>query len=508
MTAVDDHAARVETRVREVHDIVARVRASKYIPFEPTEKQWLFLTDPHFEVMTGGSTGPGKSVALLMDALAYADIPGYNALMLRRTFPELSGPDGLIAEARSWLGGTDAYATDGGRRWTFPNSSSLSFGHMDVDDDRFKYASSQYSRIYFDELTSFSLVQYTFMFTRIRKPVRRMSIPLAMRSATNPIGRGLKWVRERFVDGPDTSGLHDSALQLAVGGTTESPIIVRNFIPALASDNPYLDQGSYELSMAMLDPVTKSRLKHGRWDVAASGNFYDLTNLGVIYSFTPTGPTILVRAWDTAATEGGGDYTVGLLLAFGRATLRFTVVDVCRGQWGPAQLEEMMAATANSDAARFGAVRQVLEQEPGSSGKLAARDLGRRVLAGHEVVSRTSTGPKAERARLPAALIDQGDVDIVLAPWNGDFRNELVGFAENPKESGEHDDIVDALSAACHEIRRMIGASSTADTSAVDTFRRMSVVTGDAARSPVPRPAAVFGGPPSSSPFGSTPFRR
>lgn len=56
----DDHRQRVAIRVREVHDIVARVRASKYIPWEPTEKQWLFLTDPHFEVMFGGSTGPGK----------------------------------------------------------------------------------------------------------------------------------------------------------------------------------------------------------------------------------------------------------------------------------------------------------------------------------------------------------------------------------------------------------------------------------------------------------------
>lgn len=507
MTTTEDHAARVEIRVREVHDIVARIRSSRHIPFEPTEKQWMFLTDPHFEVMTGGSTGPGKSVALLMDALAYVNEPGYNALMLRRTFPELSGPDGLIAEARSWLGGTDAQASDGGRRWTFPNQSSLSFGHMDTDDDRFKYASSQYSRIYFDELTTFSLTQYTFMFTRIRKPVRRMTIPLAMRSATNPIGRGLKWVRERFVDGSDISGLHDAGLQAAVGGTAQRPIIVRNFIPALASDNPYLDQGSYELSMAMLDPLTKARLKHGRWDVSASGNFYDLTNLGMAYTFTPTGPVVMVRAWDTAATDGAGDYTVGMLVAFDRASLRYTVVDMARGQWAPAQLESMMAATANADADRFGSVRQVLEQEPGSSGKLAARDLGRRVLAGHEVVSRTATGAKAERARLSSALIDRGDVDLVLAPWNGDFRDELVAFAENPKESGEHDDIVDALSAACHEIRRMIGSQSTADTSAVDTFRRMSVVTGDAARSAQPRPAHMFGGPPSSSPFGNG-FRR
>lgn len=486
-----EHRQRVEIRVREVHDIVARVRASPYIPWEPTEKQWQFLTDSHFEVMLGGAAGPGKSVALLMDALAYVNEPGYHCLMLRRTFPELSGPDGLIAEARSWLGHTDAYASDGQKRWTFPSSATLNFGHIENEDDKFKYASSQFSRLHWDELTTFTESQYTFMFSRVRRPKRRANVPLGVRSATNPIGRGLKWVRARFIDEMDPVAWES-----------------RNFIPALSVDNPHLDQESYNLSLSMLDPITRQRLQHGRWDVSSSGHFFDLDNLGMVRNYTPAPGDIRVRGWDLAATQSGGDYTVGCLVAFNRATLRYTVVDVQRGQWGPGELEEVMRRTSDSDEERYGPCRVMLEQEPGSSGKIAARDIGRRVLAGHEVVSRPSTGAKAERARLPAALIDRGDVDLVLAPWNGDWRDELVSFAENPKESGEHDDIVDALSAACHEIRRMIGASSTADTSAVDTFRRMSVVTGDAARSPVPRPAAVFGGPPSSSPFGSTPFRR
>lgn len=511
MTTTDDHTARVAIRVREVHDIVARVRASKYIPshFEPTEKQWSFLCDPHFEVLFGGSTGPGKSVALLMDQIAYATEPGFNGLLLRRTFPELSGPDGLMAEARAWLGGTDAQATDGTKRWTFPAGGTISFGHMENDDDRFKYSSSQFSRVSYDELTTFTEPQYLFLFSRIRKPTRRSTIPLGMRSATNPIGRGLKWVRTRFVDGPDPNGLHDAALQHAIGADLDNPRAVRNFIAALAVDNPHLEQSSYELSMAMLDPITKARLRHGRWDISASGRFFDLENLGMVRFYEPGPSVVMVRAYDLAATEGGGDYTVGALVAFDRLSLRYTVVDLVRGQFGPAELETVMRRTADDDASRYGAVRIMLEQEPGSSGKIAARDIGRRVLAGHEVVSRPSTGAKAERARLPAALIDRGDVDAVVGPWFNDLKDELVAFAENPKESGEHDDIVDALSAACHEIRRMIGAQSTADTSAVDTFRRMSVVTSDAARSTGPPRQGIPGlSGPSSSPFGNMPFRR
>lgn len=59
-TISEDRRTQVEARVRQVADVVHRIRESKYIPWEPTEKQWQFLTDPHFEVMFGGSTGPGK----------------------------------------------------------------------------------------------------------------------------------------------------------------------------------------------------------------------------------------------------------------------------------------------------------------------------------------------------------------------------------------------------------------------------------------------------------------
>ena len=40
----------------------------------------------------GGAAGPGKSKALLMEAIAQAnETPGANTLLLRRTFPELEG---------------------------------------------------------------------------------------------------------------------------------------------------------------------------------------------------------------------------------------------------------------------------------------------------------------------------------------------------------------------------------------------------------------------------------
>ena len=83
-------------------------RLTKYIPWQPTETQAAFLVLDCGEALYGGAAGGGKSVALLMAALQYVDVPGYNALLLRRTFAALSKPGALIDLAHDWLQGTDA----------------------------------------------------------------------------------------------------------------------------------------------------------------------------------------------------------------------------------------------------------------------------------------------------------------------------------------------------------------------------------------------------------------
>ena len=60
-------------------------RLTKYIPYEPTPKQRAFLLmNDVKEVLYGGSAGGGKSVAQLMAALQFVDIPGYSAILLER----------------------------------------------------------------------------------------------------------------------------------------------------------------------------------------------------------------------------------------------------------------------------------------------------------------------------------------------------------------------------------------------------------------------------------------
>ena len=114
---------------------------ARYCPNLPTVStpQALFLLLDCREAFYGGAAGGGKSDALLMAALQFVDVPGYAALLLRRTYAELEKADGLIPRAEEWLAGTDARRLDGGKKWVFPSGARLEFGHVQDEGDRFNY---------------------------------------------------------------------------------------------------------------------------------------------------------------------------------------------------------------------------------------------------------------------------------------------------------------------------------------------------------------------------------
>lgn len=138
-----------------------------------------------------------------------------------------------------------------------------------------------------------------------------------------------------------------------------------------------------------------------------------------------------VRYWDKAATEGGGSYTVGVLMAREPDSERAWVVDVVRGQWGAKDREEKIDETAEEDARRLGGKTEFrirVEQEPGSGGKDSALATKRRLSRkGYSVQidNPASQGNKFVRADPLSGAAEAGDVKVVEGSWNQAFIREL-----------------------------------------------------------------------------------
>jgi predicted phage terminase large subunit-like protein len=447
-----------------------------YVKHIPHPAQMVYLSLNVREALYGGAAGGGKSDALLMAALQYVDVPGYSALILRRTWPDLVLPGAIMDRAKSWLANTPAKMHDGGRSYTFPSGAKLQFGYLARDDDKFRYQSAEFQFIGFDELTQWDREEtYDYMFSRIRRPaisclncntnlarettpgrthmykhttalgrlkcgknaypdpavlaqypdapdgVNIFNVPLRMRSATNPGGRGAHWVKARLVD-PRTKR------KKAV------------FIPARLMDNPSLDQETYRENLMHLSPVERERLLNGDWEITEGGDMFERTD------FYPTehmasAQAKRVRFWDMAASDGDrSDWTVGALCALEDGV--FTIEHIVRVRKKPHETEKLLAQTAQMDGLN---VHIRMEQEGGSAGKAIIDSYRRGVFQGYNFDGIKSTGSKEARASALASYAKNNskNVRMVIAGWNRDFLDEFELFP-----NGAHDDIVDSTASA------------------------------------------------------------
>lgn len=411
---------------QELADRIARtvhlVRNSPYIPVEPTPKQWAYLSDPHKEILFGGAAGGGKSVSLLASALMYAHVPGYSVLLLRRTLPDLVQPGGLIPMSMSWLTNTDAKWKDRDKEWHFPGGGVLRFGYLETEQDKYRYAGGEYSMIGWDEVTHIPEGAYTFLFSRLRQPltVGEKGVPLRVRATANPGGIYGEWVRKRFIEEthPD-----------------------RLFIPATFRENPHLDQEAYAAALANLSPLERAQLEEGDWDITAQGTMFDPNKVQLVKGrFTED--CRRVRVWDLAGGGEKSDWTVGMLVAMNADGI-LRVEDVFRDRITADHIEAAMKARAKLDGRH---VPILIEQEPGSAGKMAIRHLRNNVLRGYVVTPQRPTGHKVDRAMLASALCAQDKVQFTEASWNRDVLKEWAQFYTE----GANDDTVDTFAYACH----------------------------------------------------------
>jgi phage terminase large subunit-like protein len=274
-----------------------------FCPHTPTPRQAEFLHSQALEVFFGGAAGGGKSVALLMAALQYVKHPGYAALIIRKDLPRLGLAGGLIPRSHEWLAGNkEAKWNQTRRQWQFPHDdgppATITFGYLSRPLDKYRYASSEFQYIAFDELTDFEEDDYLFLFSRLRR-AKHLHVPLRMRSASNPGGVGHLWVKQRFIDGSDVGcmspregqaildGYAADEMHHSIDGTILkvhcAPLmhptgeigrsIDRLYIPSRISDNPHLDEVEYYKSLSHLPTVVRERLMNGDWSVQEKAIF-------------------------------------------------------------------------------------------------------------------------------------------------------------------------------------------------------------------------------------------
>ena len=411
------------------------------IPITPTDRQSLALSmDWKREALFGGAAGGGKSYFLLAAALQFVDWPEYRALILRRTFQQLRIAEGLLDLASEWLShqavGIDSI---GGHptRWRFPSGAMLDFGHCQHLKDRTQYQGGAYHFVGFDELTQFMFEQYRYIaFSRQRRRVDA-SIPIRVRSTSNPGGEGHDWVRDRFLMHGATIG--DGSPISFVDGS-------RSFVASKIRDNPHLDADEYEKSLDELHPYEREMLMDGNWDARPPGSLFQREWFHV-FDEMPGHVRRRVRFWDLAATEAkkgsDPDWSVGTLYAsVFDGPVDFMVEDVERARKPPGPLESWMRQVAETDGPE---VVIHIEQEPGSSGKIAARALGR-ALEGFNVRFDRPTGSKVTRSGPFASASQQGRVGVLRRLWLSEWLRELEMFSGDP--NGPHDDQVDSASGA------------------------------------------------------------
>ncbi len=139
----------------EVWDIYVGQGNESNILWRPQAKQRAFQQRPEYEVLYGGAAGGGKSDALLTEALRQVHIPHYRALLLRKTFPQLSELiDRSYALYKSAYPSAKYHGTE--HCWTFASGAKIYFGSMQFTKDRQNYQGKRYDFIAFDELTHFT----------------------------------------------------------------------------------------------------------------------------------------------------------------------------------------------------------------------------------------------------------------------------------------------------------------------------------------------------------------
>ncbi len=260
----------------------AVTRGSEYL-YVPTPKQTVWHEAVYDRTLTrllvGGAASPGKSKWLRETLYRLAhQVPGFHALLVRKTHKDLDQshlvymPYELEQRGAKWKD-TDRIAV-----FKHPGQADavIRCGHMEDATAIENYLSSQYDVIAPDELVTFDRDVMLELFSRARStnealfklrgwadadPDLQLDGSMVL-TATNPGGRGARWVKDFFIDHePDPEEFpHYEPHKWA-------------FFQARVTDNPYVKAG-YVKTLQDMREARRRQLLDGDWNIF-EGQFFD-----------------------------------------------------------------------------------------------------------------------------------------------------------------------------------------------------------------------------------------
>lgn len=408
----------------------------------------------------GGAAGGGKTWALLLEPLRHVHNKDFGAVFFRRTTPQIRNEGGLWDESAGLYQRLGAAPKEHDLWWRFPSGAAVTFAHLEHDKTVLNYQGSQIPLICFDELTHFSQKQFWYMVSRNRS---MCGVRPYIRATCNPDADS--WVAEFigwWIDPetglaiPERSGVLRWFVRIndeLIWASSREELLERHpnlppksatFIAASLSDNKALmaaDPG-YMANLLALPRVERERLLGGNWKIRpAAGLLFQRGWCRVV----DEAPLDLdeVRGWDLAGTpkteQNDPDWTTGTKLGRSRSTGRFIIMDHRWVRDTPGKVKALVKNTASQDGA---ACAVSLAQDPGQAGKDQVNSYAQE-LVGYIVHTSPESGDKEVRFRAFSSACEHGLVDVLRAPWNTRWFEQLEAF---PK--GLHDDDADSTSRA------------------------------------------------------------
>lgn len=157
-----------------------------------------------------------------------------------------------------------------------------------------------------------------------------------------------------------------------------------------------------------------------------------------------------IRAWDKAATSGGGARTASVKMTWGKDDFIY-IEHSTADQLAPAERDEMMIEIGKEDYVNDGPFLIWHPQDPGSAGVDSAQAFNN-LLANHGLIGTFDqvTGSKESYADMLATKAQAGRVRLVRGGWNDDLIDEYSAFPKGKK------DRVDAGSSAYNVLRQIV----------------------------------------------------